>query len=267
MPSGSLRTTLRQSSTQPMAPKPSVTHSTIQTKRFDRSNHSSVAMAIDEQDQHAAHGRRAALGQVRLHAVAAHRLADLQRGRGGGSRRARPAGRSAARSAPPSRARNVRYWNTRRKPNSGESVCSHWARLSSMVTPAHPGWPACLLSCAAAGDGLHHALHLHEARALDQHAARARGTLRAARPRSSASMSSKCRAPRAERRDARAPIRVAEREQRARCRARAHRRRPRRGTAGPGRRPRPCRPAPAGAGPAGRPSTSIAARTESGLAL
>ena len=47
MPSGSLRTTLRQSSTQPMAPKPSVTHSTIQTKRFDRSNHSRVAKAIE----------------------------------------------------------------------------------------------------------------------------------------------------------------------------------------------------------------------------
>ncbi|MOA05596.1 hypothetical protein D3C78_1252000 [compost metagenome] len=47
MPSGSLLTTLRQSSTQPMAPKPSVTSSTIQTKRFDRSNHSSVEIAID----------------------------------------------------------------------------------------------------------------------------------------------------------------------------------------------------------------------------
>lgn len=47
MPSGSLLTTLRQSSTQPMAPKPSVTSSTIQTKRLDRSNHSSVEIAID----------------------------------------------------------------------------------------------------------------------------------------------------------------------------------------------------------------------------
>src|SRR5690606_37287090 len=42
MPSGSLLTTLRQSSTQPMAPKPKVTSSTIQTKRLDRSNHSKV---------------------------------------------------------------------------------------------------------------------------------------------------------------------------------------------------------------------------------
>ena len=42
MPSGSLRTTLRQSSTQPMAPKPRVTNNTIHTKRLDRSNHNKV---------------------------------------------------------------------------------------------------------------------------------------------------------------------------------------------------------------------------------
>ena len=46
MPSGSLLTTLRQSSTQPMAPKPKVTTITIQTKRFDQSNHSSVDSAM-----------------------------------------------------------------------------------------------------------------------------------------------------------------------------------------------------------------------------
>ena len=46
MPSGSLLTTLRQSSTQPIAPKPSVTSSTIQTKRLLRSNHSSVDTAM-----------------------------------------------------------------------------------------------------------------------------------------------------------------------------------------------------------------------------
>ena len=46
MPSGFLSTTLRQSSTQPMAPKPSVTSSTIQTKRFDKSIHSSVETAM-----------------------------------------------------------------------------------------------------------------------------------------------------------------------------------------------------------------------------
>src|ERR1035437_6862684 len=46
MPSGSLCTTLRQSSTQPMAPKLKVTISTIQTKRFDRSTHNSVEIVI-----------------------------------------------------------------------------------------------------------------------------------------------------------------------------------------------------------------------------
>ncbi len=30
-------------------------------------------------------------------------------------------------------ARKVRYWKTRRKPNSGDSDCNHWARLISMV--------------------------------------------------------------------------------------------------------------------------------------
>lgn len=47
MPSGSFFTTLRQSSTQPMAPKPKVTNSTIQTKRLVQSNHSKVEMAMD----------------------------------------------------------------------------------------------------------------------------------------------------------------------------------------------------------------------------
>ena len=47
MPSGSLLTTLRQSSTQPMAPKPKVTTNTIQTKRLDKSNHNNVEMAMD----------------------------------------------------------------------------------------------------------------------------------------------------------------------------------------------------------------------------
>ena len=46
MPSGSLCTTLRQSSAQPIAPKPSVTSSTIQTKRLLRSNQSRVETAM-----------------------------------------------------------------------------------------------------------------------------------------------------------------------------------------------------------------------------
>ena len=47
MPSGSLLTTLRQSSAQPMAPKPSVTPNTIHTKRLVRSNHNKVETAIE----------------------------------------------------------------------------------------------------------------------------------------------------------------------------------------------------------------------------
>ena len=46
MPSGSLRTTLRQSSAQPMAPNPKVTIITIQTKRLPRSAHNRVDKAI-----------------------------------------------------------------------------------------------------------------------------------------------------------------------------------------------------------------------------
>jgi hypothetical protein len=42
MPSGFLCTTLRQSSAQPMAPKPIVTTMTIQTKRLLQSNQSRV---------------------------------------------------------------------------------------------------------------------------------------------------------------------------------------------------------------------------------
>ena len=47
MPSGSLRTTLRQSSTQPIAPNPSVTISTIQIKRLFRSAHNRVETVIE----------------------------------------------------------------------------------------------------------------------------------------------------------------------------------------------------------------------------
>ena len=117
-----------------------------------------------------------------------------------------PAGRSSARSAggsphgPATRpissavsaaitARKVRYWKTRRKPNSGESVCSHWARLSSMRC----GSLSCCCS-ARSSDRLDHALHLHEARALDQHAGGG-GSCRSTAA-FSASTSSKCRRPR-----------------------------------------------------------------------
>jgi hypothetical protein len=80
MPSGSLLTTLRQSSTQPMAPKPIVTTQHDPDEAVRQVEPQQRGEGDGEQHQHAAHGGRAALGQVRLHAVAAHRLADLQRG-------------------------------------------------------------------------------------------------------------------------------------------------------------------------------------------
>jgi hypothetical protein len=114
-----------------MAPKPSVTMSTIQTKRLDRSNHSNVEMADGQQDQHAAHGGRAALAQVRLHRVAADGLADLQRGQPPDHKRPGQQADQQRREAAIT-ARKVRYWKTRKNPNSGEIDWSHWARLSSM---------------------------------------------------------------------------------------------------------------------------------------
>src|SRR5690349_4454653 len=54
-------------------------------------------------------------------------------------------------------ARKVMYWNTRKKANSGESVCSHWARLSSMRRSG--------LRQQRCDD----LFHLHETRALDEH--------------------------------------------------------------------------------------------------
>ena len=32
-------------------------------------------------------------------------------------------------------ARKVMYWKTRKKPHSGDKLCNHWARLSSMGLP------------------------------------------------------------------------------------------------------------------------------------
>ena len=32
-------------------------------------------------------------------------------------------------------ARNVMYWKTRRKPHSGDKLCNHCAKLSSMHSP------------------------------------------------------------------------------------------------------------------------------------
>src|SRR3569623_2311767 len=56
-------------------------------------------------------------------------------------------------------ARNVRYWNTRRKPKSGPTFWSQLARLSSMPV-------------SFAQDGFDDAFHLHETRPFDEHARR-----------------------------------------------------------------------------------------------
>src|SRR5690606_13830379 len=51
-------------------------------------------------------------------------------------------------------ARKVRYWKTRRKPQSGFWACNHMARLSSMGAS---------FKCSD------HLFHLHEAGSFDQH--------------------------------------------------------------------------------------------------
>ena len=58
-------------------PKASVTSSTTHTKRLRQVAPEQRRDRDRHQDQRAAHGRRAGLGQVRLRAVVAHRLADL----------------------------------------------------------------------------------------------------------------------------------------------------------------------------------------------
>ena len=117
MPSGSFFTTLRQSSTQPMAPKPKVTSITTHTKRFAQSNHSSVARPTPI--------RISTPPIVGVPALARCAFTPY-------SRIGWPNFRSVSRlithgpnASPMSSAvtaaitaRNVRYWNTRRKPSS-----------------------------------------------------------------------------------------------------------------------------------------------------
>src|SRR4051812_1596885 len=62
-----------------------------------------------------------------------------------------------------STARKVMYCTTRSQANSGPWLCNQEARLSSIGGFLH------FLLCVG-GDGFHHPLHLHETRALDQHA-------------------------------------------------------------------------------------------------
>ena len=131
MPSGSLCTTLRQSSTQPMAPNPSVTSSTIQTKRLDRSNQRMVESAIANRISTPPMVGVPPL--LRWVCIAYSRIgwpilsAARRRMKKGPAASPTSSAVSAAMTA-----RNVRYWNTRRNPNSGDRPCSQRARLGSM---------------------------------------------------------------------------------------------------------------------------------------
>src|SRR3569832_793584 len=109
MPSGSLRTPLRQSSTPPIAPKPTVTACPIFSSVSRRSTDGPATRPISS----------AVIAAIT--------------------------------------ARNVRYWNTLRKPKSGLIDCNQLVRLSSM-------------RFSLAQDRFDHAFHLHEARPLHQHA-------------------------------------------------------------------------------------------------
>src|SRR5574343_1239164 len=159
MPSGSLSTTLRQSSTQPMAPKPIVTMITMQTKRLAQSNHSSLDRPIAS--------RISAPPMVGVPRLA--RWVCIPYSRIGCPTLSSVSLRitKGPNTSPISRAvtaaivaRKVRYWKTRRKPHSGLRPCSHMAKLSSMGT---------------SGQGGDNLFHLHESRTFDQHRAHHRG--------------------------------------------------------------------------------------------
>src|SRR2546425_4540605 len=149
MPSGFFCTTLRQSSTQPMAPKPSVTISTIHTKRLLQSNHSKVDTPMPMRISTPPivgvplFARWACTPYSRIGwpiFSSARRLMTQ-------GPNARPISSAVIAAIT---ARKVMYWKTRRKPKcSGSTLCSHNPRLCSM-------------QC------LHHLFHLHEARSLDE---------------------------------------------------------------------------------------------------
>ena len=153
MPSGSFKTTLRQSSTQPMAPKPRVTIITTHTKRLDQSNQRNVDRAMDS--------RISAPPMVGVPRLA--RCSWMPYSRMGWpilssvslrmtmGPRIRPMITAVMAAIT---ARKVRYWKTRRKPRLGSRLCSHMARLSSMCTPLKRG---------------HDDFHLHESRTFDEH--------------------------------------------------------------------------------------------------
>lgn len=153
MPSGSLRTTLRQSSTQPMAPKPKVTSITTQTKRFVQSNHSSVdtPMPISTSTPPMVGVLRFSRWACTPYSRIGWPIFISVRRRMTQGPKARPMSSEVSAA---STARKVRYWKTRRKPrSSGYSASSHCVRLSSIAG----------LTLVRRLQRLHHPLHLHEA--------------------------------------------------------------------------------------------------------
>jgi hypothetical protein len=131
MPSGFFCTTLRQSSTQPMAPKPSVTTITIHTKRLLQSNHKSVDTPIAM--------RMSTPPMVGVPLLAMCSFTPYSRmgwpifisvsRRITQGPKARPISSAVIAAIT---ARKVMYWKTRKKPRSGDKVWSQLARLSSM---------------------------------------------------------------------------------------------------------------------------------------
>ena len=155
----------------------------------------------------------------------------------------------------------------RREHRAQRDVAEHVERADVLREPVRRARAASVRSRRrVAGQRGDDALHPHEARALDQHRRAARAASRATRA-TSASTSAKCARARAERAAPRRGVSVAQRRTAGRRRPRARTRRPRDGTPAPARRLRPCRPAPASVGRGAAASTSIAARTESGIGV
>ena len=156
-----------------------------------------------DQHQHAAHRRRAALGEVRLHAVVADRLADLQRGQA-------PDDPGPERQADQQR-RHRRHHGAEGQVLEDAEEAELGRELLQPLGEAkqHGGLPA---RRRAACD---HALHLHEARALDDDRRGAAGVRASAA--SSAGIASKWRAAPSAARGARRSAR--RRSTGARCRA------------------------------------------------
>ena len=144
MPSGFFFTTLRQSSIQPMVPKPKVTSITIQTKRLLQSNHSSVDTPTPIRIS-----TPPIVGVPRLircvctpYSRTGWPIFSSARRRITHGPNARPISSAVIAAIT---ARNVRYWITRRKPSaSGNWACSHCDRIISMrcSRQSAPGRPS-----------------------------------------------------------------------------------------------------------------------------